>query len=302
MKTKRKVAIVGYGNIGKYAIQALAASPDFELAGIVRRAASLQKKTPPELEKIPLVASIQELEGVEAAILSTPTRLTPNYAKEILNLGINTVDSYDIHVQLVEVKEELDKIARKNNCTAIISAGWDPGTDSIIRGIFELMAPKGITNTNFGPGMSMGHSVAARAIAGVENALAMTIPIGAGKHRRMVYVQLKPEADFEKIKKAVLDDPYFINDETHIIETSNVEQLIDVGHGVAMERKGVSGQTHNQYFKYEMSINNPALTAQILVASVRASFRQQPGAYTTLEIPIIDFLPGNRKDLLKRLV
>ena len=35
-----KVAIVGYGNIGKYAVDALRAAPDMELAGIVRRPGS----------------------------------------------------------------------------------------------------------------------------------------------------------------------------------------------------------------------------------------------------------------------
>ena len=69
-----------------------------------------------------------------------------------------------------------------------------------------------------------------------------------------------------------------------------------------MERKGVSGQTHNQQFRYEMRINNPALTSQIMVSAARAALRQSPGAYTLLEIPIIDLLPGDRDALIRRLV
>ena len=34
---KIRAAVVGYGNIGKYALQALEAAPDFAVAGIVRR-------------------------------------------------------------------------------------------------------------------------------------------------------------------------------------------------------------------------------------------------------------------------
>ena len=34
---KIRAAVVGYGNIGKYAIQALEEAPDFEIAGVVRR-------------------------------------------------------------------------------------------------------------------------------------------------------------------------------------------------------------------------------------------------------------------------
>ncbi|MBQ1796983.1 MAG: diaminopimelate dehydrogenase, partial [Prevotella sp.] len=76
----------------------------------------------------------------------------------------------------------------------------------------------------------------------------------------------------------------------------------DVGHGVNLVRKGVSGQTHNQLFEYNMRINNPALTAQVLVNVARASMKQQPGAYTMIEIPVIDFLPGDREELIRRLV
>ncbi|NLL19813.1 MAG: diaminopimelate dehydrogenase, partial [Clostridia bacterium] len=89
---------------------------------------------------------------------------------------------------------------------------------------------------------------------------------------------------------------------THVRQVPDVNRLIDCGHGVLMERKGVSGQTHNQLFKYEMRINNPALTSQVMVSALRATFRQQPGAYTMVEVPVIDFLPGDREELLRRLV
>ena len=74
--------------------------------------------------------------------------------------------------------------------------------------------------------------------------------------------------------------------------------LNDVGHGVHMTRKGVSGKTHNQHFSFDMSINNPALTAQVLVNVARASMRLAPGCYTMPEIPVIDMLPGNRRRIL----
>mgnify|MGYP003057034367 CR=1 FL=1 len=34
---KFRAAVVGYGNIGKFTVEALEAAPDFEIAGIVRR-------------------------------------------------------------------------------------------------------------------------------------------------------------------------------------------------------------------------------------------------------------------------
>lgn len=297
---KTKVAIVGYGNIGKYALQAIEASGDMECVGIVRRKGAENK--PAELAEYKVVKSISELEGVEVAILATPTRKVEEYAKECLAMGINTVDSFDIHTQIVDLRRSLDAVAKANNAVSIISAGWDPGSDSIVRTLMESLAPKGVSYTNFGPGRSMGHSVAVKAIEGVRDALSVTIPLGTGIHRRMVYVEVEDGYDFDKIAKAIKADPYFVNDETHIQKVDSVDALNDVGHGVNLVRKGVSGTTHNQLFEFNMKINNPALTAQVLVNVARASLKQQPGAYTMIEIPVIDMLEGDKEELIKHLV
>ncbi len=296
-----RIAIVGYGKIGRFALEAVEAAADFVLAGVVRRPASLGEN-PPELRGYPVATSLADLGKVDVALLCVPSRSVPEYAREILSAGINTVDCYDLHGELVGLKKELDPVAKEHNCVSVISAGWDPGTDSLIRGIFEMMAPRGLTYTNFGPGMSMGHTVAAKAVPGVKNALSMTIPKGSGLHRRMVYVELEKGAEFDRVAEAIKADPYFVKDETEVIPVARVDELIDMGHGVSMERKGVSGKTHNQFFHYEMRINNPALTAQVMVAAARAALRQRPGCYTMLEIPVIDYLYGERDELLTRLV
>lgn len=297
---KIRVAIVGYGNIGKYALQALQAAPDMEIAGIVRRAGAKDK--PAELTDYQVVSDIQELGNVDVAILATPTRSVEEYALKCLELGINTVDSFDIHGQIVDLRRTLDAAAKKAGKVSIISAGWDPGSDSVVRTLMESLAPKGITYTNFGPGRSMGHSVCVKSKAGVKDALSMTIPVGEGIHRRMVYVELEEGADLAEVTKAIKADPYFANDETHVFAVDSVDALNDVGHGVNLVRKGVSGTTHNQLFEFNMKINNPALTAQVLVNVARASMKQQPGAYTMIEIPVIDYLPGNREDIIRHLV
>ena len=297
---KIKAAIVGYGNIGKYTLQAIEAAPDMECVGIVRRQGS--DNCPAELANYPVVRHISELSGVQVAILATPTRSVETYAKECLALGIKTVDSFDIHTQIVDLRRSLDAAARATGAVSIIAAGWDPGSDSVVRTLVEGLAPRGVTYTNFGPGRSMGHSVAVRAIEGVRDALSVTIPLGTGLHRRMVYVELEPGYDFPTIAAAIKADPYFVNDETHVQQVESVDALNDVGHGVNLVRKGVSGTTHNQLFEFNMHINNPALTAQVLVNVARASLRQQPGAYTMIEIPVIDLLPGDREDLIRHLV
>lgn len=287
----KRIAIVGYGNIGRYTVDAVLASPDFEIAGIVRRDPSDRADIP---VGIPVVGSIKELENVDVAILAIPTRSVEQYAREILEMGINTVDSFDIHTQIPALRKRLDEVAKAGNAVSVLSAGWDPGSDSVVRALLEAIAPEGITYTNFGPGMSMGHTVAVKSKEGVKNALSMTIPLGTGIHRRMVYVELLPGYELADVAKKIKEDPYFASDETHVMAVESVDAIKDVGHGVNMVRKGVSGKTHNQRFEFDMTINNPALTAQILVACARATFRLNPGCYTMIEIPVIDLLPGDR--------
>ncbi len=297
---KIRAAVVGYGNIGKYTVEALEAAADFEIAGIVRRNGADNK--PAELAAWPVVKDIRELQDVDVAILATPTRSCEEYAMQILPLGINTVDSFDIHTDIRGYRERLMAVNKKTGTVSVIAAGWDPGSDSIVRMLMQSLAPKGLTYTNFGPGMSMGHSVCVRSKAGVKNALSMTIPLGEGIHRRMVYVELEDGAKLDEVTAAIKADPYFAHDETHVFAVESVDAVRDMGHGVHLVRKGVSGKTQNQHLSFDMSINNPALTAQVLVNVARASMRQTPGCYTMVELPVIDMLPGERADLIEHLV
>lgn len=296
---KIRAAIVGFGNIGQFTLEALQAAPDFEVAGIVRRNPDDHKGVPAD---IPVVSSIKELEKVDVAILATPTREVEKHAVEILNLGINTVDSFDIHTDILKLRSHLDKVAKENNRVSVIASGWDPGSDSVVRTLMEAIAPKGVTYTNFGPGMSMGHSVAVRSKEGVKEALSMTIPTGTGIHRRMVYVELLPGYTLEQVTKSIKEDPYFASDETHVMAVESVDALKDMGHGVNLVRKGVSGKTQNQLLEFDMKINNPALTGQVLVCVARASMRLAAGCYTMIEIPVVDLLPGERDSWVGKLV
>lgn len=301
MASRQRVAVVGYGNVGKACVEAVITSSDLELAGIVRR----QKAPIAEFPNIPVVteAEIDELGTLGGALIASPTRKVADVAERLLSRGISTADSFDIHgTPLLELRSRLDSVAKASSAASVISAGWDPGTDSMIRAIMELAAPRGLTFTNFGPGMSMGHSTAAKAIPGVKNAVSFTFPKGEGAHRRLVYIELEPGAEFEKVKADILADTYFSKDETRIEEIDDVTRLMDMGHGVVIERKGISGQVHNQQFRFEMRVQNPALTAQVMVSSLRAALRQRPGCYTLLELPLVDFLPGDREVWLRKLV
>ncbi|HEY0839225.1 MAG TPA: diaminopimelate dehydrogenase, partial [Vulgatibacter sp.] len=186
---RKRVAVVGLGNVGRHCVEAVRASPDLELAGVVRRD---PVERPADLPEVTFARSIDELGRVDGALLACPTRMVAETAAPLLARGIATADSFDLHGEpLLELHRELGEAARRGKTAAAIAAGWDPGTDSIVRAILEAMAPRGVTFTDFGPGMSMGHTVAVKAIPGVKKAVAMTLPAGQGIHRRAVYVELE---------------------------------------------------------------------------------------------------------------
>jgi diaminopimelate dehydrogenase len=284
----KRIAILGYGNIGRAAEQAIIAAPDMELAGIYHHNDCL------------------DCIDADVVLLCTPTREVQKFAAVLAARGICTVDSFDIHGQIWSLCSALDPVCQSNKTVSIVSAGWDPGSDSMVRAILLALAPKGLTYTNFGPGRSMGHTVAAKSKEGVKNALSMTIPLGTGIHRRMVYVELEEGADFKAVEAAILADDYFAHDETHVIAVPSIEALNNVAHGVNLVRNGVSGDTHNQRFEFNMTINNPALTGQVMVSCARAALRLKErgdfGCKTMIELAPIDLLPGTKESLVKALV
>lgn len=306
--TKISVVVHGLGNIGGHVVQALETAGDMECLGVIRRAASLGKQ-PNDLRGVPDFADLEALVTArgkpDVAIVCGPSRNVPEDAKNYLAAGLHTIDSFDIHSEVPALVTSLDAGAKKSGRVAVTAAGWDPGTDSVLRALFEAMAPKGTTFTNFGRGRSMGHSVAARSIAGVADATSITIPIGGGRHSRLVYILPEKGASQEKLTALLAADDYFSHDPLDIRFVASPEELSQVAdnsHGVLMERIGASGLTSNQRLSFDMRIDNPALTAQVLVSCARAATRLAPGCYTLIDIPPVSLLPGDRMAHIARLV
>lgn len=302
------VAVHGLGNIGRHVVDCLSVAQDIECLGVIRRECSLGAPCP-ELKGLDAFPSIEKLVAAkgkpEVVILCGPSRCVPCDVEGYLSKGFRTVDSFDIHDEIPQVVKQLDAVARANNSACISAAGWDPGTDSVLRALFEAMTPVGTTFTNFGRGRSMGHSVAARAIKGVADATAITIPTGGGRHSRLVYVLPEQGHSFEAIKKDLAADPYFSHDPLDVREVKTQAQMdavADNSHGVLLERTGASGTTSNQHLSFDMRIDNPALTAQVLVSCARAVTRMGVGCHTLIDVPPVALLPGSREDNIARLV
>ncbi|MEG1994466.1 MAG: Gfo/Idh/MocA family oxidoreductase, partial [Oscillospiraceae bacterium] len=140
-----KVVIVGFGNIGKFALDAVLASKDMELLGIIKRHAEENEK----ISGYAVVENVGELgEKPDVALLCVPTSKVLEQAKNFHKQGISTVDCFDRHQDILMLRKELEKSAKENGVKAVISAGWDPGSDSVVRTLLEAIAPIGITNTN----------------------------------------------------------------------------------------------------------------------------------------------------------
>lgn len=290
---KNKAAVIGLGNTGKYAVKALNESRDFECVGIIRRSVSAEP-----YEGVKIYTSIEELPvRPDVVLLCLPSKEMPLAAEFYLNQGFCVVDSFDIHSEVAPVVERLDYAAKDNKAVSVISAGWDPGSDSLLRAVFRALNPDAPVYTSFGPGMSMGHSVAARAVGGVKDAISITMPLGKGKHKRLVYVIADGTKAQDEVRALIKADNYFAHDELEVVFVTDLAPYRNANHGGLIEMEG--GEIKAEF---KMTVNNPRTTAQFMVACARASLRLAPGAYTVIDIPPVAFLEGERIENIKKYV
>ena len=291
---KINVAIIGWGNVGRGCKRAIEETKDMKLVGVVRRPVSLYKNKE-ELKDTNVVSDITELKNKpDVALLCIPSREVPEKIKEMHELGICTVDSYDEHSEIYKLHQEVDITAKVNKAVSILAAGWDPGTDSIVRALMKMVSITGHTTTTFGGeegGRSMGHTVAVKAIPGVLDAVSLTLANGRGKHKRHVYVQADKTASVSQLEKIIKKDPYFVDDPTEVFFVKDINKYNTLHHEGEVER---TAQEVVQ--KYRVSGTNPEFTGNIMVSATRGAInaknREAWGAYTLIELPLVDFLPG----------
>lgn len=297
---KISVAIVGWGNVGRGCKRAIEECSDLILAGVVRRPTTVSQDEI-ELQNTRVVSDITKLKDVDVALLCIPSREVLEKIKYYQGLGYSTVDSFDEHEKIVSVRKECDITAKAKKVVSITGAGWDPGTDSAVRVIMRLVSITGHTTTTFGGatgGRSMGHTALVKTIAGVKNAVVLTMANGRGKHKRKVYVELMPEADFNKIEQTIKNDSYFSVDPVEVEMAKSIDKYNTLHHAGSVERTGMQA---NQ--RYDVAGINPEFTANIMVscarACVAAKTKGEYGTYTFIERPLTDYLPGTLEEKLE---
>jgi diaminopimelate dehydrogenase len=321
-RKKFKVAVAGYGNLGRGVIDNIGNFPDLVLGGIFSR----RKIDAP----VP-VFSYEEsnnLKGEFDAVImcggsaaDLPVQ-SPEMAKYF-----NIVDSFDTHAKALIHLKNVDSAAKEGGNLAIISAGWDPGLFSLQRLLFASILPAGNGNTFWGKGVSQGHSDAVRRIKGVKAAIQYTVPkdpalfsaknspeielSARDKHLREVFIVAEPDADKPLIESAVKNMPdYFLPYDTEVYFISQEEfDRVHKGlpHGGEVLSGGLTANGHKNILDFSISLgSNPDFTASVLLAYTRAVIRLRQigrvGALTVFDVPYSYLFIGGGEEIIRRFL
>ncbi|QBL09344.1 diaminopimelate dehydrogenase [Rheinheimera sp. D18] len=305
-----RVAIAGYGNLGRGVEAALKQNPDMRLVGVFSRRAPTSVTLLDTDVPVYAMADIEQYQDeVDVMILCGGSKTDLPEQGPYLAQFFNTVDSFDTHAKVNDHYAALNLSAEKTGHVAMLSGGWDPGLFSINRLYGEAILPEGKTYTFWGKGLSQGHSDAIRRIAGVQSAAQYTLPIEAAitrvrsgeqpelttreKHTRECYVVLKAGVDEETVRHTIVTMPdYFADYDTkvHFIDQASFDKdHSTMPHGGFVIRSGVTGDNNKQTIEYGLTLDsNPEFTSSVLVAYARAVHRLalsgEVGAKTVFDI------------------
>lgn len=327
MSERTRIAIVGYGNLGRGVEAVAAQSPDIDLVAIVSRRHPDDLSPADPATHLVHQDVIDSLEGeVDVLVCCGGSKddlpeLVPGLAAQF-----NLVDSYDTHAQIPAYFAEVDEAARRGETTALISSGWDPGMFSINRLFGEAILPEGATYTFWGDGLSQGHSDAIRRIPGVAAGVQYTRPVPAAveaarsgsrptlttreKHTRHCYVVLEDGADTEAVRQAIVTMPDYFADYDTFVEFIDAETLArdhaTMPHGGFVIRSATAnGAEHTMEFSLTLG-DNPGFTASVLVAYARAVRRMNAagdiGAKTVFDVAPGLLSPRSAEDLRRDLL
>ncbi len=325
---KLKVAILGYGNLGKGVECAVSESSDMELTALFTRRAPESIKTQSGVPVYHIDEAVKMKDEIDVLILCGGSandlpEQTPYFAEYF-----NVIDSFDTHANIPQHFENVDKKSRTGKRVSVISVGWDPGMFSLNRLYGEAILPSGASYTFWGKGVSQGHSDAIRRIDGVLDARQYTIPVESAlesvrrgenpdlstreKHTRECFVVAEEGADLARIENEIKTMPnYFADYDTTVHFISQEELLRDhagIPHGGKVFRSGkTNGGKNSHVIEYSLKLDsNPEFTASVLVAYARAAARLcnegSFGAKTVLDIPPAYLHPEDAATLRQKLL
>jgi len=325
-----KLAIVGYGNLGKGVEAAVLQNPDMELTAVFTRrdpeTVHLQTTGIPVLPVAQLDAMAKDLDvlilcGGSATDLP---EMTPKFSRDF-----NVIDSFDTHQNIPAHFAAVDAAAKETGHIAFISVGWDPGLFSLNRLYASAILPQGKDYTFWGKGVSQGHSDAVRRIPGVLDCRQYTIPVPEAldqvrkgvdpvlttrqKHTRYCYVAAAEDADKAAIEQAIKTMPNYFADYDTTVEFISMEEMershSGLPHGgsvIRSGRTGWDGESH-QTIEYKLTLDsNPQFTSSVLVAMARAAVRMRSrgitGCQTIFDAAPADLSPLSREEMISHML
>ena len=313
MKNQIKIAIAGYGNLGRGVEISISKNPDMKLVGVFSRRDPKSVNTFFEDTKVFSIDNILEhKDEIDVLILCGGSKDDLPIQGPEFSKNFNIVDSFDNHAKIPEYFASVDKPSLENKKVALISIGWDPGMFSINRLYGEVLLPIGETYTFWGKGLSQGHSDAIRRVEGVKAGVQYTIPsvdaiekVRSGvqptlstkeKHVRECYVVLKDGADAKKVENEIKTMPNYFEPYDRSVNFISQEELDKnhnkMPHGGFVIRSGNSSDENKQVIEYSLTLDsNPEFTASVLVAYARATYRlSQKGDFGAKSA--LDIAPG----------
>ncbi len=328
MSNRIRVAIAGYGNLGRGVESALAQSPDMRLVGVFSRRDPASVTLLDSSVPVHAMSTIEQYQDeVDVMILCGGSKTDLPEQGPYLAQFFNTVDSFDTHAKVPEYYAALDQSARDAGRVALLSVGWDPGLFSLNRLFGEAILPEGETYTFWGKGLSQGHSDAVRRVPGVQSGVQYTLPseeaiarVRSGeqpelttreKHKRECYVVLAEGADADVVRDSIVTMPdYFADFDTtvHFIDQDTfAKEHSSMPHGGFVIRSGKTGEQNTQTVEYSLALgSNPEFTASVLVAYARAVHRlarvNDIGAKTVFDIAPGLLSPKSPAQLRKELL
>lgn len=324
-----RIAIAGYGNLGRGVEAALRQNPDMKPVALFTRRDPSTVKTQSEIPVYSVEDAEKMKDDIDVLILcgGSATDL-PVQGPKFASL-FNTIDSFDTHAKIPEYFAAVDKAAKAAGKTSIISVGWDPGLFSLNRIYADCVLPEGNTYTFWGKGVSQGHSDAIRRVKGVKNAIQYTVPVPSAieavrngenpvlstreKHTRECYVVAEEGADKAQIEQDIKTMPNYFSDYDTTVHFISEEEMkrehCAMPHGGFVIRSGKTGMNSetSQIIEYSLNLgSNPQFTSSVLLAYARAAYRLnragEVGAKSVLDIAPAMLSPKSGEELRKELL
>jgi diaminopimelate dehydrogenase len=282
-----RIAVIGAGRLGRACAETILRSDDLHLAGIVRRSESLGREMPSALREVRTAADLQALGAVNVALVCVPAERVTEWAHNLLQHGVPVVECAAGPCAPVNAwHEKLHHLAERHHAPAVTGAGWDPGAVDCFHRLFAMLVPKGREEMTNRPGVSLHHTLTARAIEGVKDALCTELRRADGGLQRYVYIELTAGADADRVAATIRAEPLFLNEETLVFPVESIAALEEEGAGIVLQRRGSAGSADHQLLLLEARFDRAALAAQVMVAAAQAIPGLRPGGYSLSDLPL----------------